>query len=86
MDGSIFSRMVEMYKRIVVFMLTLGKTVLVPVFYDSYFLAALRLLEKLHKVNTSVLFCSTIRGNALYFLVKRFDSCCIVGRGPVPLV
>uniref|UniRef100_A0A3B3XBU6 HECT domain-containing protein n=1 Tax=Poecilia mexicana TaxID=48701 RepID=A0A3B3XBU6_9TELE len=51
MDGSFFTRMVDMYKRIVVFMLTGGKTILVPVFYDNYFLATLQLLEKLHKVN-----------------------------------
>uniref|UniRef100_A0A3Q3M5T1 HECT and RLD domain containing E3 ubiquitin protein ligase 3 n=1 Tax=Mastacembelus armatus TaxID=205130 RepID=A0A3Q3M5T1_9TELE len=50
-DGSVFTRMVEMYKSIVVFMLTGGKTILVPVFYENYFLATLRLLEKLHKVN-----------------------------------
>uniref|UniRef100_A0A672YT66 HECT domain-containing protein n=1 Tax=Sphaeramia orbicularis TaxID=375764 RepID=A0A672YT66_9TELE len=50
-DGSVFTRMVDMYKRIVVFMLTGGKTLLVPVFYDNYFHATLRLLEKLHKVN-----------------------------------
>uniref|UniRef100_A0A3B3ZGV1 HECT domain-containing protein n=1 Tax=Periophthalmus magnuspinnatus TaxID=409849 RepID=A0A3B3ZGV1_9GOBI len=50
-EGSVFRRMVDMYKRIVVFMLTLGKSVVVPVFYENYFLATLRLLEKLHKVN-----------------------------------
>uniref|UniRef100_A0A3Q1GUS9 HECT and RLD domain containing E3 ubiquitin protein ligase 3 n=1 Tax=Acanthochromis polyacanthus TaxID=80966 RepID=A0A3Q1GUS9_9TELE len=50
-DGSVFTRMVDMYKSIVVFMLTGGKTVLVPVWYENYFLATLRLLEKLHKVN-----------------------------------
>lgn len=51
MEGSFFTRMVDMYKSIVVFMLTGGKTVLVPVFYDNYFLATLQLLEKLHKVS-----------------------------------
>uniref|UniRef100_A0A8D3C2Z8 HECT and RLD domain containing E3 ubiquitin protein ligase 3 n=1 Tax=Scophthalmus maximus TaxID=52904 RepID=A0A8D3C2Z8_SCOMX len=50
-DGSVFTRMVDMYKSIVVFMLTGGKTLLVPVFYENYFLATLRLLEKLHKVS-----------------------------------
>uniref|UniRef100_A0A3Q1BX49 HECT domain-containing protein n=1 Tax=Amphiprion ocellaris TaxID=80972 RepID=A0A3Q1BX49_AMPOC len=50
-DGSVFTRMVDMYKSIVVFMLTGGKTVLGPVWYENYFLATLRLLEKLHKVN-----------------------------------
>uniref|UniRef100_A0A671W373 HECT and RLD domain containing E3 ubiquitin protein ligase 3 n=1 Tax=Sparus aurata TaxID=8175 RepID=A0A671W373_SPAAU len=51
-DGSVFTRMVDMYKSIVVFMLTGGKTLLVPVFYENYFVATLRLLEKLHKVPT----------------------------------
>uniref|UniRef100_A0A8C6KQE4 HECT and RLD domain containing E3 ubiquitin protein ligase 3 n=1 Tax=Nothobranchius furzeri TaxID=105023 RepID=A0A8C6KQE4_NOTFU len=50
-DGNVFTRMVDTYKSIVVFMLTGGKTLLVPVFYDNYFLATLQLLEKLHKVN-----------------------------------
>lgn len=49
-DESVFSRMVDMYKSIVVFLLTGGKTLLVPVFYEDYFAATLRLLEKLHKV------------------------------------
>lgn len=53
-DSSVFTRMVDMYKSIVVFMLTGGKTILVPVFYENYLLAALRLLEKLHKVLTEV--------------------------------
>ncbi|TNN89469.1 putative E3 ubiquitin-protein ligase HERC3 [Liparis tanakae] len=50
-DGGVFTRMVDMYKSIVVFLLTGGKTLLVPVFYENYFVAILRLLEKLHKVN-----------------------------------
>uniref|UniRef100_A0AAV2LLI6 HECT domain-containing protein n=1 Tax=Knipowitschia caucasica TaxID=637954 RepID=A0AAV2LLI6_KNICA len=50
-EGSVFRKMVDVYKRIVVFMLTLGKSVVVPVSYENYFLATLRLLEKLHKVN-----------------------------------
>lgn len=49
-DESVFSRMVDMYKSIVIFLLTGGKTLLVPVFYEDYFTATLRLLEKLHKV------------------------------------
>ncbi|KAG8014710.1 putative E3 ubiquitin-protein ligase HERC3 [Nibea albiflora] len=49
--AGVFTRMVDMYKSIVVFMLTGGKTLLVPVFYENYFVATLRLLEKLHKVN-----------------------------------
>lgn len=84
-DGSVFTRMVDMYKSIVVFMLMGGKTLLVPVFYENYFVATLRLLEKLHKVHTKVtccsckqgintaLFPSTIRGgNVMFFLVKLF--------------
>lgn len=58
MDGGVFTRMVDMYKSIVVFMLTGGKTLLVPVFYENYFVATLRLLEKLHKVSTQVASCS----------------------------
>ncbi|XP_037327022.1 probable E3 ubiquitin-protein ligase HERC3 [Pungitius pungitius] len=50
-DDRLFTRMVDMYKSIVVFMLTGGRTLLVPVFYENYFVATLRLLEKLHKVN-----------------------------------
>ncbi|XP_034043932.1 probable E3 ubiquitin-protein ligase HERC3 isoform X2 [Thalassophryne amazonica] len=50
-DSSVFTRMVDLYKGIVVFLLTAGKSLLVPVFYTSYFQATLRLLEKLHKVN-----------------------------------
>uniref|UniRef100_A0A7N6FAA9 HECT domain-containing protein n=1 Tax=Anabas testudineus TaxID=64144 RepID=A0A7N6FAA9_ANATE len=52
-DGNVFTRMVDMYKSIVVFMLTGGKTLLVPMFYENYFLATLSLLEKLHKVSTA---------------------------------
>uniref|UniRef100_A0A672KJG5 Probable E3 ubiquitin-protein ligase HERC3 n=1 Tax=Sinocyclocheilus grahami TaxID=75366 RepID=A0A672KJG5_SINGR len=51
MDCEFFSRLVEMYKSIVVFLLTGGKALLMPVFLESYTSAALRLLEKLHKVN-----------------------------------
>ncbi|RXN01912.1 putative E3 ubiquitin-protein ligase HERC3 [Acipenser ruthenus] len=40
-----------MYKQIVVFLLSRGKALLIPVFLDSYISAALKLLEKLHKVN-----------------------------------
>ncbi|XP_054634415.1 probable E3 ubiquitin-protein ligase HERC3 isoform X2 [Dunckerocampus dactyliophorus] len=50
-DDCAFERMVDMYKSIVVFMLAGGKMCHVPLFYDNYFLATLRLLEKLHKVN-----------------------------------
>lgn len=42
--------MVDMYKSIAVFLLRGGKTLLVPVSYENYFVATLRLLEKLHKV------------------------------------
>uniref|UniRef100_A0A674MCD7 HECT and RLD domain containing E3 ubiquitin protein ligase 3 n=1 Tax=Takifugu rubripes TaxID=31033 RepID=A0A674MCD7_TAKRU len=51
MDDSVFTRMVDMYKSIVVFLLRGGKTLLVPVSYENHFVATLRLLEKLHKVN-----------------------------------
>uniref|UniRef100_A0A8C9XLA7 HECT and RLD domain containing E3 ubiquitin protein ligase 3 n=1 Tax=Sander lucioperca TaxID=283035 RepID=A0A8C9XLA7_SANLU len=51
LDNSVFTRMVDMYKSIVVFMLTGGKALLVPVFYENYLVATLRLLEKLHQVN-----------------------------------
>ncbi|XP_053714257.1 probable E3 ubiquitin-protein ligase HERC3 [Synchiropus splendidus] len=50
-DGGVFQRMVDMYKGIVVFLLMGGKSLLIPLFYEKYFLATLRLLEKLHKVN-----------------------------------
>lgn len=50
MDNSVFTRMVDMYKSIVVFLLRGGKTLLVPISYENYFVATLRLLEKLHKV------------------------------------
>uniref|UniRef100_A0A674NBB3 HECT and RLD domain containing E3 ubiquitin protein ligase 3 n=1 Tax=Takifugu rubripes TaxID=31033 RepID=A0A674NBB3_TAKRU len=50
MDDSVFTRMVDMYKSIVVFLLRGGKTLLVPVSYENHFVATLRLLEKLHKV------------------------------------
>ncbi|KAI5616862.1 putative E3 ubiquitin-protein ligase HERC3, partial [Silurus asotus] len=51
LDGEVFSRLVEMYKSIVVFLLTGGKALLIPVFLESYISATLKLLEKLHKVN-----------------------------------
>ncbi|XP_055779406.1 probable E3 ubiquitin-protein ligase HERC3 isoform X1 [Salvelinus fontinalis] len=50
-DGGVFSRLVDMYKSIVVFLLTGGKALLVPVFLENYTSATLKLLEKLHKVN-----------------------------------
>uniref|UniRef100_A0A6Q2XRN0 HECT domain-containing protein n=1 Tax=Esox lucius TaxID=8010 RepID=A0A6Q2XRN0_ESOLU len=50
-DGSVFSRLVDMYKSIVVFLLTGGKALLIPVFLESYTSATLKLLEKLHKVH-----------------------------------
>uniref|UniRef100_A0A8C4GY23 HECT and RLD domain containing E3 ubiquitin protein ligase 3 n=1 Tax=Dicentrarchus labrax TaxID=13489 RepID=A0A8C4GY23_DICLA len=69
-DDSVFIRMVDMYKSIVVFMLTGGKTLLVPVFYENYFVATLRLLEKLHKVFTQVTHC----------FCKQLNQFCIVPR------
>ncbi|XP_062378987.1 probable E3 ubiquitin-protein ligase HERC3 isoform X1 [Sardina pilchardus] len=50
-DCEVFSRLVELYKSIVVFLLTGGKALLIPAFLESYISATLRLLEKLHKVN-----------------------------------
>lgn len=50
-DCEVFSRLVEMYKSIVVFLLAGGRALLMPVFLESYISAALRLLEKLHKVS-----------------------------------
>lgn len=52
LDGDVFSRLVEMYKSIVVFLLTGGKALLIPVFLESYINATLKLLEKLHKVTS----------------------------------
>uniref|UniRef100_A0A8C9XJ66 HECT and RLD domain containing E3 ubiquitin protein ligase 3 n=1 Tax=Sander lucioperca TaxID=283035 RepID=A0A8C9XJ66_SANLU len=57
LDNSVFTRMVDMYKSIVVFMLTGGKALLVPVFYENYLVATLRLLEKLHQVSTQLTCC-----------------------------
>lgn len=59
-DESVFTRMVDVYKSIVVFLLTGGKTLLVPVFHENYFVATLRLLEKLHKVISQVTFCKQV--------------------------
>lgn len=42
--------MVDMYKSIVVFLLRGGQTLLLPISYENYFVATLRLLDKLHKV------------------------------------
>uniref|UniRef100_A0AAR2LB21 HECT domain-containing protein n=1 Tax=Pygocentrus nattereri TaxID=42514 RepID=A0AAR2LB21_PYGNA len=53
-DCEVFSRLVEMYKSIVVFLLTSGKALLIPVFLESYISATLRLLEKLHKVKYNI--------------------------------
>ncbi|XP_039606091.1 probable E3 ubiquitin-protein ligase HERC3 isoform X1 [Polypterus senegalus] len=50
-DSEFFSRLIEMYKCTVVFLLGSGKSLLIPTFLDAYVTAALKLLEKLHKVN-----------------------------------
>ncbi|XP_063074747.1 probable E3 ubiquitin-protein ligase HERC3 isoform X2 [Engraulis encrasicolus] len=50
-DCEVFSRLVELYKSIVVFLLSGGKALLIPAFLESYISATLKLLEKLHKVN-----------------------------------
>ncbi|XP_040274077.1 probable E3 ubiquitin-protein ligase HERC3 isoform X2 [Bufo bufo] len=46
-----FFRLVDLYKGAVVYLLNGRKTLLIPVLFASYITAALRLLEKLHKVN-----------------------------------
>ncbi|KAG7264668.1 hypothetical protein CRUP_038842 [Coryphaenoides rupestris] len=51
LEGGAFARLVDTYKSVVVYLLTGGKTLLVPVFHESYISAALKLLDKLHKVN-----------------------------------
>uniref|UniRef100_A0A4W6BVK7 HECT and RLD domain containing E3 ubiquitin protein ligase 3 n=1 Tax=Lates calcarifer TaxID=8187 RepID=A0A4W6BVK7_LATCA len=68
-DGGVFTRMVDMYKSIVVFMLTGGKTLLVPVFYENYFLATLRLLEKLHKVKVKYCCCKQVSSASFLILI-----------------
>lgn len=45
-----FLRLVDLYKGAVVYLLNGRKSILIPVLYRSYITAALRLLEKLHKV------------------------------------
>uniref|UniRef100_A0A452II49 HECT-type E3 ubiquitin transferase n=1 Tax=Gopherus agassizii TaxID=38772 RepID=A0A452II49_9SAUR len=45
-----FLRLVNLYKSAVVYLLNGRKTLLIPVLFSSYITAALRLLEKLHKV------------------------------------
>uniref|UniRef100_A0A670K4Q7 HECT and RLD domain containing E3 ubiquitin protein ligase 3 n=1 Tax=Podarcis muralis TaxID=64176 RepID=A0A670K4Q7_PODMU len=49
-----FLRLVDLYKGAVVYLLNGRKTLLIPVLYGSYITAALKLLEKLHKVNQKV--------------------------------
>ncbi|KAM4049423.1 putative E3 ubiquitin-protein ligase HERC3 [Anomaloglossus baeobatrachus] len=46
-----FFRLIDLYKGAVVYLLNGRKTLLIPVLFTSYITAALRLLEKLHKVN-----------------------------------
>uniref|UniRef100_A0A0K8RUC2 Putative E3 ubiquitin-protein ligase HERC3 n=1 Tax=Crotalus horridus TaxID=35024 RepID=A0A0K8RUC2_CROHD len=46
-----FLRLVDVYKDAVVYLLNGKKTLQIPVLYSSYITAALKLLEKLHKVN-----------------------------------
>lgn len=45
-----FLRLVDLYKGAVVYLLSGRKTLLIPVLFSSYITAALKLLEKLHKV------------------------------------
>ena len=49
LEAAVFSRLVDMYKSTVVFLLT-GRTSLVPLYLENQIRATLRLLEKLHKV------------------------------------
>ncbi|KAM8940138.1 putative E3 ubiquitin-protein ligase HERC3 [Pelodytes ibericus] len=49
-----FFKLVDLYKGAVVYLLNGKKTLLIPVLFTSYITAALRLLEKLHKVNVKV--------------------------------
>ncbi|ETE65760.1 putative E3 ubiquitin-protein ligase HERC3, partial [Ophiophagus hannah] len=49
-----FLRLVDLYKDAVVYLLNGKKTLQVPVLYSNYITAALKLLEKLHKVNQKV--------------------------------
>ncbi|XP_029453752.1 probable E3 ubiquitin-protein ligase HERC3 isoform X2 [Rhinatrema bivittatum] len=51
---SYFFKLVDLYKRAVVYLLSGRKTLLIPVLFTSYITAALKLLEKLHKVNVKV--------------------------------
>ncbi|KAM9331112.1 putative E3 ubiquitin-protein ligase HERC3 [Gastrophryne carolinensis] len=49
-----FFRLVDLYKGAVAYLLNGRKTLLIPVLFTSYITAALKLLEKLHKVNVKV--------------------------------
>ncbi|XP_053559395.1 probable E3 ubiquitin-protein ligase HERC3 [Bombina bombina] len=49
-----FFRLIDLYKGAVVYLLSGRKTLLIPVLFTSYISAALRLLEKMHKVNMKV--------------------------------
>lgn len=51
---SYFFRLIDLYKGAVVYLLNGRKTLLIPVLFTSYITAALKLLEKLHKVNVKV--------------------------------
>uniref|UniRef100_A0A8C5B9B2 HECT and RLD domain containing E3 ubiquitin protein ligase 3 n=1 Tax=Gadus morhua TaxID=8049 RepID=A0A8C5B9B2_GADMO len=55
LDDGVFARLVDTYKSIVVYLLTGGKTLLIPVFHESYISATLKLLDKLHKVSSVTL-------------------------------
>ncbi|KAE8630834.1 hypothetical protein XENTR_v10000981 [Xenopus tropicalis] len=46
-----FLKLISLYKEAVVYLLNGRKTLLIPVLFTSYITAALKLLEKLHKVN-----------------------------------
>lgn len=46
-----FMKLVNLYKDAVVYLLQGRKTFLIPVLFNNYITAALKLLEKLYKVN-----------------------------------
>ncbi|XP_075716794.1 putative E3 ubiquitin-protein ligase HERC3 isoform X4 [Rhinoderma darwinii] len=49
-----FFKLIDLYKGAVIYLLNGRKNLLIPVLFTSYITAALRLLEKLHKVNVKV--------------------------------
>uniref|UniRef100_A0A674ITA9 HECT-type E3 ubiquitin transferase n=1 Tax=Terrapene triunguis TaxID=2587831 RepID=A0A674ITA9_9SAUR len=60
-----FLRLVNLYKGAVVYLLNGRKTLLIPVLFSSYITAALRLLEKLHKVRGKHVCFGTVQCHSL---------------------